>query len=270
MEETKLNLSLVQPDIFWEDINSNLEHLDGLLSRVSESSDLILLPEMFSTGFSMNVRKLAETKNGKAFQWMLTKAKQYQSAITGSIIFTENNKFYNRLFWVNPDGNWFSYDKSHLFRMGREDKFYEKGNNRIIVNYKGWRICPLICYDLRFPVWSRNNNAYDLLIYLANWPAARNHVWNILLRARAIENQCFVAGVNRVGRDGENIHYVGESCLVHPKGYLATGIHDPSEQVLNYTISMKELIDFRQKFPVLSDGDLPDDLIFKNFPGKRI
>jgi len=255
MDDQKLVLTLLQPDIFWEDINRNLDHLDGLLSRKTEASDLILLPEMFTTGFSMNVGSLAEAPGGKAFAWMQSKAAEHNSAVAGTLIFTENNKYYNRLFWINPDGEWFSYDKRHLFHMGGEDQCFEKGSGRLIVNFRGWRICPLICYDLRFPVWSRNNNAYDLLIYLANWPAARNHVWNILLRARAIENQCFVAGVNRVGRDGENIHYIGESCVVHPKGYLSTNVHEPVETLLNCSISLNELTDFRTKFPVLRDGD---------------
>ncbi len=255
MDDNKLKLTLVQPDIYWEDINHNLEHLNGLLSRKKELSDIIMLPEMFTTGFSMNAQNLAQGNQGTAFNWMLSKAKEYNAAITGSIIFTENEKYYNRLYWINPDGEWFSYDKRHLFRLETEDQFYEQGNKRLIVTFRGWRICPLICYDLRFPAWSRNNNAYDLLIYVANWPAARNHVWNILLRARAIENQCFVAGVNRVGRDGHNIHYIGESCVVHPKGYLSTGIHDPSEQVLHCSISLYELQEFRKKFPVLKDGD---------------
>ena len=257
MEENNLNLILIQSDIFWEDIDQNLEHLDSLIGRIQTPVDVIVLPEMFSTGFTMNTEKYAEAHQGKTFRWMQSKAMETQAAVTGSIIFTENKKNYNRLFWVNPDGEWSSYDKRHLFRMGREDQFFEKGGKRLIVTYKGWRICPLICYDLRFPVWSRNNNAYDLLIYAANWPAARNHAWNTLLRARAIENQCFVAGVNRIGIDGENIHYIGESCVIHPKGYLVTGIHEPIEQVLSCNINHKELLDFRKKFPVLEDGDVP-------------
>jgi omega-amidase len=255
MEDKILKLTMIQTDIFWEDIDRNLENIDSLLMHNNPSTDVIVLPEMFSTGFSMNTYKLAEASQGKAFKWMLSKARDYNAAITGSIIFTENEKFYNRLFWVNPGGEWFSYDKRHLFRVGKEDQFYEHGDKRLIVNYKEWRICPLICYDLRFPVWSRNNHAYDLLIYIANWPAARNHVWNILLRARAIENQCFVVGVNRVGRDGENLQYIGESCVVHPKGYFTTGTHDPTEQVINCSISKQELLDFRTKFPALDDAD---------------
>ncbi len=255
MEDKKLKLSLIQSDIFWEDIDRNLEHLDHLLGRSNTASDVILLPEMFSTGFSMKVKSLAEAANGKALKFMVSKSSELNSAIAGSIIFKDKNRYFNRLFWVNPDGKYYTYDKRHLFGIGGEDKFYTRGNERLIITFKGWRICPLICYDLRFPIWSRNNNEYDLLLYLANWPAARNHVWNILLRARAIENQCFVAGINRVGRDGENIHYIGESCVVHPKGYLVTGIHDPSEQVIQSEISLSELMEFRKKFPVLKDGD---------------
>ena len=229
MDDKKLSLTIIQSDIIWEDPHSNLKHLDELLQRIKLPSDVILLPEMFNTGFTMDNKRLAESSNGSTFNWMVSKAAETNNAITGSFIYYENEKFFNRLYWVNPDGEFFFYDKRHLFTMGKEDQFYEKGKKRIIINYKGWRICPLICYDLRFPVWARNNNAYDLLIYVANWPAARNHVWNILLRARAIENQCFVAGINRVGRDGQNIHYIGESCVVHPKGYLSTAVHEPSD-----------------------------------------
>jgi omega-amidase len=264
MENDKLNLTIIQPDIIWGDIDANLEHLDVLISGNKAPTDLIMLPEMFSTGFSMDAKNLAETNTGKAYKWMLNKADKYKAAITGSLIYTENNKYFNRLYWINPDGEFFIYDKRHLFRMGREDQIYERGNKRLIVHYKGWRICPLICYDLRFPVWSRNKNEYDLLVYVANWPAARNQVWNILLRARAIENQCFVVGVNRVGRDGENIHYIGESCVIHPKGYLSTGIHEPIEQVINYTIDLQELMDFRMKFPTLNDADNTSDILKMN------
>jgi predicted amidohydrolase len=264
MVDNKLNLTIIQPDIIWGDIDANLKHLDILISGNNSPSDVILLPEMFSTGFSMDTKNLAETNQGKAFKWMLNISAKFKTAITGSIIYTENNKFFNRLYWINPDGESYSYDKRHLFGMGREDEFYEPGNKRLILQYKGWRICPLICYDLRFPVWSRNNNDYDLLVYVANWPAARNQVWNILLRARAIENQCFVAGVNRVGRDGENIHYIGESCVIHPKGYLSKGIHEPIEQALNYTIDLQELLDFRKKFPVLNDADNISDILKMN------
>ena len=251
-----LFLTLIQPDIFWEDTNRNLEHLDGIISSKNAYSDVILLPEMFSTGFTMNVSGLADVSNGKVLNWMSKKAVENDCAIAGSTIVHENGKFFNRFYWVNPDGEYFTYNKRHLFSMGNEDQFFTRGDERLIIEFKGWRICPLICYDLRFPVWSRNNNAYDLLIYVANWPAARNQVWNILLRARAIENQCFVAGINRVGRDGLNIHYIGESCLVHPKGYLTAGIHEPAEQILNCSISLAELNEFRNKFPVLKDRDI--------------
>ena len=268
MKDNKLTLSLVQSDILWEDTDRNLDHLDGLLKNIKSDSDVILLPEMFTTGFSMNAHNLAESPDGKSFQWMQNKANEHNSVVAGSIMINQNGAYYNRFYWLNPDGESFSYDKHHLFTIGGENQVYEPGNTRLIISFKGWRICPLICYDLRFPVWSRNNNAYDLLIYVANWPAARNHVWNTLLRARAIENQCYVAGVNRVGRDGHNIHYIGESCIVHPKGYLSTAIHDPYEHVLQCTINLNELLEFRKKFPVLDDGDLPEDYILPMY--KRI
>lgn len=253
--EPSLHLSIIQADIFWEDIDRNLVHLADLMSKMDSGTDIIILPEMFSTGFSMNVKKLAEEPTGKTLEWMLSKSGEYQSVITGSIICMEHGKFFNRLYWVCPDGQWYSYDKRHLFSMAGENKYFEPGKKRLIVTYKGWRICPLICYDLRFPVWSRNNLGYDLLIYVANWPAARNHVWNILLQARAIENQCFVAGANRVGRDGENIKYLGESCIIHPKGYFSNISHEPREQIITSVLNMDELNNFRHKFPVLNDGD---------------
>jgi omega-amidase len=255
MQDSILHLALIQTEIIWEDIGRNLEHLDDLINLQSVPADIVILPEMFTTGFSMNTEKLAEKPEGSTFRWMKRKAKERNSAIAGSIIIKDKQKYFNRLLWVNPDGSFFTYDKRHLFSIGGEDKYFERGSERLIVKYKNWRICPLICYDLRFPVWSRNNNAYDLLLYHANWPGARNQVWNILLRARAIENQCFVAGVNRVGRDGENIHYVGESCVVHPKGYLTAAVHEPVEQILNYSMSLNELKQFRTRFPVLKDGD---------------
>ena len=263
MIENTLNLKIIQPNIIWGNIDSNLLHLEAMLDSDLQPSDLIVLPEMFTTGFSMDVSHLAETIDGKTFRWMQSIAKRCSAAITGSIICLENKKYFNRLFWVNPDGEWFTYDKRHLFSIGNENQYFEAGNERLVVNFKGWRICPLICYDLRFPVWSRNNNQYDLLIYVANWPAARNQVWNILLKARAIENQCFVAGVNRVGLDAENIHYIGESCVIHPKGYPVTLIHQPIEMIINCKISLNELLDFRKKFPVLNDADNLSEIIGK-------
>lgn len=255
MEDNKLKLVLVQYDIIWGNIDLNLQHLDNIIQDEVKGSDVIILPEMFTTGFSMEILNHADTVDGKAIRWMHDLANKTNSAVVGSIIINEKSKYFNRLYWINPGGESFSYDKRHLFSMGKEDLFYEKGSQRLIVNYKGWRICPLICYDLRFPVWSRNNNAYDLLLYVANWPAARNHIWNILLRARAIENQCFVAGVNRIGRDADNLHYIGESCVVHPKGYLVTSEHEPIQQIIHSCISLNELNEFRGKFPVLNDSD---------------
>ncbi len=264
MEDNKLKLFLVQTDIIWGDIDANLLHISSLINQSKTSVDVIILPEMFTTGFSMDVSRHSEAINGKAFNWMVSMANKTNAAITGSIIVSENSKFYNRLFWINPDGTWFSYDKRHLFSMGKEDQFYERGNKRLIVTYKGWKICPLICYDLRFPVWARNNNAYDLLIYVANWPSSRNHIWNILLRARAIENQCYVAGVNRIGRDLENVHYIGESCIIHPKAHQVASSNAPREAILQATISLDELRQFRMKFPVLKDADDLSSVTFLN------
>ncbi|MCB8998974.1 MAG: amidohydrolase [Bacteroidales bacterium] len=262
MNNQNLKLCLVQSDIVWEDIEQNLQHLDILISGINGSPDIILLPEMFTTGFTMNSKKLAEGNDGEAFQWMRSKASEINAAIAGTIIYREDGKIYNRMLWVNPDGQWFSYDKRHLFSMGGEDKHYSKGDKRMIINFRGWKICPLICYDLRFPVFSRNNEGFDLLVYFANWPAARNHVWQILLKARAIENQCYVAGVNRVGRDGENIHYNGESCVIHPKGFYVNCHHEPKEMLLEASINYSELQEFRAKFLVLGDADDLSELSF--------
>ena len=172
--EGKLKLSLVQSEIVWENIDLNFAFYDELLINVQRGTDIVILPELFSTGFTMEVGKMAERMNGKTFMWMKDTAAKYKVSVTGSFICVDNNQFYNRLLWINQKGEYFYYDKRHLFRMGDENLYYTPGKKRLIINYKNWRICPLICYDLRFPVWSRNTDAYDLLIYIANWPAARS------------------------------------------------------------------------------------------------
>lgn len=250
-----LNISLLETDIIWENPEKNLSAYEKIILENDFITDIIILPEMFPTGFSMNVEKIFDTPDGKVITWMNKIASLTNTAISGSFTVKENDKFFNRFYFVSPEGETHYYDKRHLYRMGGENEFFQRGEQRLIFTYMGWNICPLICYDLRFPVWSRNNNAYDLLIYVANWPAARNHVWDILLRARAIENQCFVAGVNRTGLDGENIHYSGGSCVVHPKGFHLTGSGTVNKQILNFSLKKEELMNFRKKFPVLQDGD---------------
>jgi len=203
-----ISVSIIQSDIIWEDRLSNLENYQNKINQI-ESTDLIVLPEMFTTGFSMNPKDISETMSGETIQWMKANASKMNSAICGSIIIEEDDKYFNRFIWVNPDGSIHHYDKKHLFSFAGEDKNYTSGNNKLIIEYKGWKICPLICYDLRFPVWSRNSEGYDLLIYVANWPDKRKLAWKTLLTARAIENQCYVIGVNRVGKDTKN-YYSGE------------------------------------------------------------
>lgn len=260
-----LKVTLVQTALHWENIDANLEMFSKKLAEVS-NSDLIVLPEMFNTGFSMDVKKLAEKSEGKTMVWMREKAKEKNCLITGSLIIEENGKYFNRLIWMRPNGSYKKYDKRHLFRMAGEDKNFSQGNEKLIVELKGWKICPLVCYDLRFPVWSRNKgklaignkqltSEYDILIYIANWPERRNHAWKILLQARAIENQCYVIGVNRVGRDGNNINYTGDSAVINPLGEVISNIEPGEEFVQTISLSRKELDEFRKAFPVGLDAD---------------
>lgn len=261
---TDLNISLIQTFLHWEDIEQNLAHFDRLIDDI-ENSDLIVLPETFSTAFSMNSEELSEEMNGSAMQWMQQKAKQKNAVLCGSLILKEEEKIYNRCIWMRPDGTFDQYDKRHLFRMGEEHQFFTSGQERLIVDLKGWKICPLICYDLRFPVWSRNNfhihddqsveAAYDLLIYMANWPEVRVTAWQKLLYARAIENQCYVAAVNRIGEDGLGVNCSGSSMVIDFKGELAWQANDQEEVVKTLTISKEALEKFRMKFPVGLDAD---------------
>lgn len=255
MVQDTLHIALFQMDLVWEDGSANLSKMDQWLSELGVPIDIVFLPEMFSTGFSMSVEGLAETMDGPAMQWIKKRSRELNVAICGSLIIQENNHYFNRLVFVEPDGKVHQYDKRHLFTMGNEEKYFYKGDKRLIVNYKGWRICPLICYDLRFPVWSRNNDAYDLLVYVANWPSQRDEVWNTLLRARAIENQAYVAGVNRVGTDGQKIRYSGYSQILDAKGNLLAHTDIHKEAIIKQKISFTELQRFRTAFPVLKDAD---------------
>ncbi len=247
-----LKITIIQPDIVWEQPAANLENYNKLLSGVGKT-DLIVLPEMFSTGFSMHPGKLYEDMNGMSVQWMKLIATRKNVAITGSLIIKDDGKFFNRCLWVFPDGSIQHYDKHHLFTMSDEHLNYSSGDNKLIVEYKGWRFCPLVCYDLRFPVWSRNNTDYDVLLYMANWPAVRHHVWKCLLVARAIENQAYCVGVNRVGTDAEGKTYRGDSVIIDPKGF-ATFLGN-AEKVETFTTSYSDLVRFREVFPVLNDRD---------------
>jgi predicted amidohydrolase len=257
--DNPLRVSLVQFDIAWEDPLANCALLEEKLQHLINQTDVVVLPEMFSTGFSMNDQG-AEIGHGSVIKWLKLMANRLNALVVGSIKCKENNQFFNRFVALTPNGEKFSYDKKHLFRMGGEDQFYTAGNERCIISYKNWNIAAFVCYDLRFPVWSRNVNlAYDLAIYVANWPAVRSHAWNTLLRARAIENLSYVVGVNRIGHDGNKIQYQGDSALI---SYLGNDLLNLSNEdsIQTYTISKPDLIEFRTKFPTDLDAD-PFELI---------
>lgn len=255
MPQELLNIAIFQLNLVWENPAANRAKIDQLLQKLSETTDVVFLPEMFTTGFSMNVSELAETMDGQTLQWLKERSREHQLALCGSLIIKENDQYFNRLIFVEPSGDVHFYNKRHLFTMGDEESHFQNGTERLVVQYKGWRICPLICYDLRFPVWSRNRNEYDLLVYSANWPQNRNDVWNTLLKARAIENQCYVVGANRVGVDGQKIAYSGNSQIFDAKGSLLTGLNDDNEMIVSAEISFSELAKFRNSFPVLNDAD---------------
>ncbi len=251
----KLSLLLVQTDIVWEDKQANLAKLSSLINKRRKHADMIILPEMFSTGFSMAPAALAEGMSGSTTQWMLEQAIIADSLVAGSIIIEEDGKYYNRFLAYSPDGLVAKYDKRHLFRMAGEENQYQPGGQRVVFEWRGWRVLALVCYDIRFPVWSRNRDDYDLVVYVANWPEPRRDVWLTLLKARALENQTFVAGVNRTGLDGNGLKYVGDSMLISPKGKLIGQMNDNEIGLIETDISLNELQLFRQKFPVHLDKD---------------
>jgi predicted amidohydrolase len=253
-KSNQLTIALVQFDIKWEDAASNRTYLSAILKDLPESVDLIILPEAFSTGFSMNAQKVAESMSGETVRWMKTIAVQKNAVICGGLFIRENGKVYNRFVWVDPEGKEFVYDKRHLFSMEGESVNYTSGNKTLLIEYKGWKIFPQICYDLRFPVWGRNTSEYDLMINIANWPASRRKVWKTLLKARAIENQCYVAAVNRVGVDGNSIDYCGDSMMIDYKGLLMI-IRKQSEGIQVLSLDKDNLALFRNKFNTLKDAD---------------
>jgi len=250
-----LTINIIQSDLVWEDVAANLKAFTKKIKAVKQS-DLIVLPETFSTAFSMNSEHLAEPMNGKTMTWMATMAKEKNTVLAGSAILRENDHIFNRFIWMRPDGSFDKYDKRHLFRMGDEHNHFTAGSERLIVELKGWKICPQICYDLRFPVWSRNKKQeYDLLLYIANWPEVRIPAWEKLLYARAIENQCYVAGVNRIGIDGNGVNCSGNSMLIDFKGDLIWKAKDLEEETKTVKVSLDDLNGFRKKFPVGMDAD---------------
>ena len=260
--EADLRISMVQSHIIWEDREENLGYYGELLRRVSGRTDIAILPETFTTGFSMNVEQLADTwEDGITLSTIRSWTKKYKLAVAGSFICKEGDQFFNRAFFVTPEGDAYHYDKRHLFRMAGEDTHFTAGQNRLIVPYKGWNICLQVCYDLRFPVWSRNvGNEYDLLIYVANWPASRRRAWDPLVRARAIENQCYVCAVNRTGND-PLCAYDGGTVVVDAYGRDVAAVARPGdgapepEAVVSARLDMERLTAFRSKFAVLADAD---------------
>lgn len=249
-----LKISLVQIDLVWENKTENLSNIAKLILNDQSVSDIYLLPEMFTSGFSMNPSNLSETPDGESFQWMKQIAKKKNALIAGSLIIAENGQYYNRFYAMQPDGKSISYDKRHLFRMGDEETHYSHGSSRVVFEWKGWRFLPVICYDIRFPVWMRNQDDYDVILVVANWPEPRREVWRNLLIARSLENQSYVAAVNRTGKDANGINYVGDSLLIDPKGCLITdGADQPG--LIKGELNYKELIGFREKFPAFLDRD---------------
>ncbi len=274
-----LTITGIQSTLHWEDKKANLQMFEEKILSVSQPTEIVVLPEMFSTGFSMQPKKLAETMEGETVQWMKQIAAKKKIILTGSVIIENEGNYYNRLVWVLPGGQFGYYDKRHLFAYGDEDQHYTPGKKRLIASVKGWKINLLVCYDLRFPVWSRQASAvippqpraassfsggakkgqqntleYDLLIYVANWPEKRVHAWTTLLRARAIENQCYVIGVNRTGEDGNKIHYTGESMAIDPMGEILHHKKD-EEDVFTVTLDKSHLEKIREKFPFWKDAD---------------
>ena len=246
----------IQSSLHWEDKKANLQMLEEKIFSISQPTEIVVLPEMFSTGFSMQPKKLAETMDGETVEWMKRIAAKKKIILTGSVIIEEDRNFYNRLVWVLPNGQIGYYDKRHLFAYGDEDQHYTAGKKRLIASVKGWKINLMVCYDLRFPVWSRQQGdfEYDVLIYVANWPERRVHAWTTLLRARAIENQSYVIGVNRTGDDGNKIPYTGESMAVDPMGEILYHKND-EEDVFTVTLDKSHLEKTREKFPFWKDAD---------------
>lgn len=250
----QLNISGIQYDINWENREANIEKVEELLVDIPKETDVVLLPEMFTSGFSMNVKELAETMKGNTVDWMLKTAKSLNSVVAGSIIIKENDNFRNRFLWVEPNGEIQYYDKRHSFGLGDEDQYFTSGSIRKIIEYKGWKIFPIICYDLRFPEWIKNNLNYDLIINVANWPSVRAEHWKTFLKSRAIENQSYVFGLNRVGVDALKRHYSGDSAIVDFNGNILDSQNETTG-IISASLSKTKLKEFRTNFPFLKDQD---------------
>ncbi|HSV12063.1 MAG TPA: amidohydrolase [Hanamia sp.] len=253
---SSLTITLIQTNLFWENKKANLEMLQQKIEGIKEKTEIVILPEMFTTGFSMKPELFAETMDGETVQWMEKTAAEKKIILTGSVIIEEDGKYFNRLIWMLPNGEYGMYDKRHLFAFADEHAHYTAGNKKLIASVKGWKINLQICYDLRFPVWTRQDseNKYDLLINVANWPEKRNIAWQTLLRARAIENQCFVAGVNCTGEDGNKIYYSGESMLIDPTGEIIYQ-KKKEEDIFTTTLQKEKITETRERFPFWKDAD---------------
>ncbi|MFI1745050.1 amidohydrolase [Thalassobellus sediminis] len=253
--ENQLKIALVQSDLVWENPEQNRLNFSEKIKSISDSVDVIVLPEMFTSAFTMNASKVAETMHGDTVLWMQKEALKANAAIVGSFIISEENRFYNRLLFVEPSGKITHYNKRHTFTLAGEDKVFSAGDEKVIIEYKGWKICPLVCYDLRFPVWARNVEDYDVLLYVANWPKPRISAWNALLKARAIENMSYVIGVNRVGVDGVNMEYSGHSAVYDVLGNIQTNFTPNTEQIELVTLEKRHVEAYRSKLKFLNDKD---------------
>ncbi|MDO5972374.1 amidohydrolase [Flavivirga aquimarina] len=251
-----LKIALIQSDLVWENPKQNLENFSKKIENISEAVDLIILPEMFTTGFTMHAKDVAETMEGNTVAWMQLMASSKNAAMVGSLVILEENNYYNRLLFVEPSGAIQYYDKRHTFTLVGEDKVYTAGAKKLLVDYKGWKIYPLICYDLRFPVWARNTEDYDVLLYVANWPKPRVSAWDALLKARAIENMSYCIGVNRVGIDGVNSEYSGHSAAYDVLGNSITSIEPGKEQTQIVTLEKRHIQAYRNKLKFLDDRDI--------------
>ncbi len=259
MSPSNLFIALVQTDLYWKDKVANLAMLEEKIYQISEHVDLIVLPEMFPTGFTMDTVEVGEPMNFTVTKWMKQMALHTGAVITGSVIITEDGKHYNRMLWVFPDGQISYYDKRHLFRMAGEDKHFSMGKKKVVIELKGWKISPQVCYDLRFPVWSRNvaergEMAYDVLLNVASWPSPRVIAWDILLKARAVENLCYAIGVNRIGVDGNDVAYSGHSAVYGYKGETIADLGE-GEGIVIVELNYRQLADYREKFPAWEDSD---------------
>lgn len=257
MNNTKkiLNISLIQTDSIWQDIDANLDHFQAKLHSISGNSDLILLPELFTTGFTMDAKIVSEGMNGKGVSWMREMAVNFNAVLIGSLLIKEDGKYYNRLVTAFPNNDILTYDKRHLFSFAGEDKVFTAGTQRLVFQYKGFGICPMICYDLRFPVWARNTEDFDLLLYVANWPQARISAWDTLLRARAIENLCYTAGLNRVGTDANDLVYNGHSAVYDAMGQQVLSFKEGEQAIQTVSLDLEHIRKTRDQFRFLEDRD---------------